>query len=397
MIIKNVTICDATKEIISDIEIVDGVVSKIEKNLSGDDVIDGSGKYLLPFLVDLNVNVANGSLNAKNIKALSDEAKNGGIGRVVLSPMTSPALDNEIVLEFAQNSLSSLSGARVELAINTLKEDMSLSDIAILLKKGAIVPYMSTFAKNDVAIKIAQYSKMYDVTLFVKAEDHSLVSSGVMLEGDVSSKLGLAGIADLSEVLHVSRMIEIAREFDIKILFKSIASPRSIYLIKQAKKDGVDVKCEVSAWHLLFSDESCSGYNTYAKLNPPLASTSDRFELLEHLSSGDIDMLSTLHAPSSPLYKEVAFFDAAYGCEGLRDALMLYYTRFVKTNIISFSKLIELCVKNPLEVLKESGGVIEVGKKANALLFDPEQTFTVMDKTVLNYGCELQGKIEAWF
>ncbi|MFA7070017.1 MAG: dihydroorotase [Sulfurimonas sp.] len=397
MVIKNVTICDANKEILSDIEIVDGVIKQIEKDIKTDEFIDGSGKFLLPMLVDLNVNVLDGSLSAKNIKELSLVAKAGGVGRVVLNPTTTPPLDNEIALEFAQNALHDLSGAKVDLAINTLKEDASLSNIAILLKKGAKAVYMSTIAKNDLAIRIAQYSQMYGVTLFVKAEDNSLISSGVMLEGDVSSKLGLAGIPDLSEVLHVSRMIEIAREFKISIVFKSLASPRSIYLIKQAKKDGVDVKCEVSIHHLLHTDESCKGFNTYAKLNPPLASQSDRFELLEYLANGDIDMLSTLHQPSSPLYKEIAFYDAAYGCDGLSDALSAYYSKFVKTKTISMSRLVELCVKNPLKTLGEDGGVIEVGKKIDTLLFEPNHSFVVDDKTSLNYGCELNGKIEAWF
>ncbi|MDX9813037.1 MAG: amidohydrolase family protein [Sulfurimonadaceae bacterium] len=397
MVIKNVTICDANKEILSDIEIVDGVIKQIEKDIKTDEFIDGSGKFLLPMLVDLNVNVLDGSLSAKNIKELSLVAKAGGVGRVVLNPTTTPPLDNEIALEFAQNALHDLSGAKVDLAINTLKEDASLSNIAILLKKGAKAVYMSTIAKNDLAIRIAQYSQMYGVTLFVKAEDNSLISSGVMLEGDVSSKLGLAGIPDLSEVLHVSRMIEIAREFKISIVFKSLASPRSIYLIKQAKKDGVDVKCEVSIHHLLHTDESCKGFNTYAKLNPPLASQSDRFELLEYLANGDIDMLSTLHQPSSPLYKEIAFYDAAYGCDGLSDALSAYYSKFVKTKTISMLRLVELCVKNPLKTLGEDGGVIEVGKKIDTLLFEPNHSFVVDDKTSLNYGCELNGKIEAWF
>ncbi len=397
MVIKNAIVCDIDGEREVDVCIENGIITQIGSNLNDDEVIDAKGLYFMPLLVDTNIRVQDSALNAKNIKAISDEALSGGVGHIVLNPNSTPAIDNEIVLEFAQNGLHDLSGAKVDLMINALREDATLSNIAILLKRGAVVPYMSTIAKNDLAIKIAQYCQMYDVTLFCKAEDNSLISSGVMLEGDISSKLGLAGIPDLSEVLHVSRMIEIARHFKIKILFKSIASPRSIYLIDKAKKDGVSVTCEVSIHHLLNSDEACKNFNTTAKLNPPLASHSDRIELMEALKNSQIDILTTLHQPSSPVNKEVAFYDAAYGCEGLKNAMSLYYTKLVKSGIVSMKELVRLCVKNPSDAIKEECGEIKVGQKANAMLFDPAKVVTMDEKLSLYDGEALYGEIKRIF
>jgi len=244
MLITNTIICDINGERELDVRIEDDVIVEIGKNLSDTNTVDAKGAYFMPLLVDTNISLQDATLNAKNIKNISDEALRGGVGHIVLNANTTPAIDNEIVLEFAQNGLHNIEGAKVDLTLNALKEDMTLSNIAILLKKGVVAPYMSTIAKNNLAIKIAEYVQMYKVTLFCKAEDNSLINSGVMLDGKVSSKLGLAGIPDLSEVLHVSRMIEIARHFKINILFKSIASPRSISLINQAKKDGLHVECE---------------------------------------------------------------------------------------------------------------------------------------------------------
>ncbi|MDP2893825.1 MAG: metal-dependent hydrolase [Sulfurimonas sp.] len=397
MVIKNAIVCDIDGEREVDVCIENGIITQIGSNLNGEEIIDAKGLYFMPLLVDTNIRVQDSALNAKNIKAISDEALSGGVGHIVLNPNSTPAIDNEIVLEFAQNGLHDLSGAKVDLMINALREDATLSNIAILLKRGAVVPYMSTIAKNDLAIKIAQYCQMYDVTLFCKAEDNSLISSGVMLEGDVSSKLGLAGIPDLSEVLHVSRMIEIARHFKIRILFKSIASPRSIYLIDKAKKDGVNVTCEVSIHHLLNSDEACKNFNTTAKLNPPLASQSDRAELIEALKNSQIDILTTLHQPSSPVNKEVAFYDAAYGCEGLKNAMSLYYTKLVKSGIVSMKELVRLCVKNPSDAIKEECGEIKVGQKANAMLFDPAKVVTMDEKLSLYDGEALYGEIKRIF
>ncbi len=393
MLIKNAIVCDVEGEREVDVRIQNSIVTEIGQNLQDTDVIDAKGSYLLPLLIDTNVRLQDSILNAQNIKKISDEAMRGGIGHIVLNADSNPAIDNEIVLEFAQNGLRDLKGAKVDLMLNSLKEDMTLSNIAILLKKGVIAPYMSTIAKNDIAIKIAEYVQMYKITLFCKAEDNSLINSGVMLDGDVSSQLGLAGIPDLSEVLHVSRMIEIVRHFKIKILFKAIASPRSIYLINQAKKDGLDVSCEVSIHHLLKSDKECQNFNTTAKLDPPLASQGDVKELIVALKNSQIDCLTLLHQPSSPVNKEVAFYNAAYGCEALCDALPLYYTKLVKTGLVSMSKLLKLTVQNPAKHLNLDKGKIQVGMQADLLLFDTQKSYVLKNIQSLYNKETLDGKI----
>lgn len=394
MLIVNAKICDVNGEKSGDVRIENGLIVEIGSNLKDETVIDAKGAYLLPSLLDLNVRLQDSSLNAKNLQATSKEALLGGVGHIVLNADSSPAIDNEVVLEFAQNGIANLNGAKIDLMLNTLKaEDSTLSNIAILLKRGVVAPFMSTIAKNDVATKIAEYVKMYGVTLFCKAEDNSLINAGVMLDGDVSSKLGLAGISYLSEVLHVSRMIEIARHFKIKILFKAIASPRSVELIKNAKKEGVDVSCEVSIHHLINSDEACAEFNTMAKLNPPLSSEADMKLLQEMLKNGDIDVLTTLHQPSSPLHKEVAFFDAAYGCSALGDALPLYYTKLVKPGLISMHELVRLTSFNSAKSINKEAGIIEVGKAADLVLFDVNETKLVNDIGSLYNKEQLSGRV----
>jgi len=393
MVIANALLCDVNGEKKCDIRIEEGVIKEIGENLEDKDLLDAKGAYFLPQLFDTNIRLQDGVLNAKNIKKTAYEALQNGIGHIVLNADSTPAIDNEVVLEFAQNSLHSLEGAKVEVMLNALQEDAKLSNIAILLKSGAIAPYMSTIAKNDVAIKIAEYVKMYDVTLFCKAEDNSLINSGVMLDGDVSSRLGLAGIPDLSEVLHVSRMIEIARHFKIKILFKSIASPRSIDLIDKAKKEGVAVSCEVSLHHLLCSENECDNFNTTAKLNPPLAALSDQKLLLEALQEKKIDILTTLHTPNSPVNKEVAFFDAHYGCEGLQHALGLYYTKLVKSGYLSMSELIRLTVQNPAKALAKESGEISEGMRVDALLFDPRSEQIIENQHSLYHKQSISGEV----
>jgi dihydroorotase len=394
MVIQNAIVCDIYGQKECDVRIENGIITELGKQLQDTEVLDAQGAYLLPALVDTNIQLLDSSLNAKNIAKLAQEAKQGGVGHIVLSPKTTPAIDDEIVLEFAQNGIKNITDVQVDVMLNTLKEDMTLSNIAIMLKKGVVAPFMSTIAKNNLAMKIAEYVKMYDVTLHVKAEDNSLFNAGVMLEGDVSSKLGLAGIPELSEVLHVSRMIEIARYYNIKIVFQSIASPRSVALITQAKKEGVAVSCEVSLHHLVACDEACEGFNTTAKLNPPLASKEGMTQLQNLLKEGAIDMLTTLHQPSSPLNKEVAFFDAAYGCEALSDAYALYYTKLVKSGLISMSTLVELAVKNPAQTIGYEKGEIKEGVVADVVLLNTQESYTIQNKQSLYDAQEVFGVLK---
>jgi len=393
MLITNAVVCDVNGERKIDVQVEDGVIVAIGSNLKDENVIDAKGAYLLPSLIDLNVRVLDSSLNATSIAQVSKEAYKGGVGRVVLNADTYPAIDNEVVLEFAQNGIKDITDTQIDFMINTQKEDTTLSNIAILLKKGALAPYMSTFAKNNLAIKIAEYVKMYKVTLFCKAEDNSLVNNGVMLDGDVSSNLGLAGIPELSEILHVSRMIEIARYLEIKILFKSIASPRSVKLITKAKEEGVQVSCEVSLHHLLHCDEACNDFNTTAKLNPPLASKTSMKLLQDALKNEEIDILTTLHQPSSPVNKEVAFYDAAYGCDALSDALGLYYTKFVKSGILTMAELLKLTVQNPAKSLGYQAGEIKVGQKADLTLLDINESYTIENEQSLYNGDMVYGVV----
>ena len=391
MIYKN---CRLPNDDKVDIEVRDGLVVQIASTLQGDVQKDLQGAYIVPKLVDLNVRLKDASLSATTINQCAKEAKKGGVGTLVLQPDSTPRIDNEIVLEFAQNSIKDIDDVVMEIAIDALLEDLSLSNIAILLKKGAVAPRMSTKAKNNIAMKVAEYVKMYKKSLLCKAEDNSLISQGVMFEGDVSSRLGLAGIPELSEVVHVSRMIEIARFYDIDILFHSIASPRSLDMITKAKAEGVRVSAEVSLHHLLLSDKACEDFNTTAKLDPPLVDEALREKLVDALKEGRIDILTQLHQPSSPVNKEVAFFDAAYGSSALADAWPLYYTKLVQSGILSFEELIELTVTRPLSLLGKEAVQLKSGANIeNFVALDLNASYKVENSNSLYNGEKLNAQV----
>jgi dihydroorotase len=397
MIISNALLCDIDGERRCDLLIEDGVITEISQKIEGDERIELDGAYLLPGLVDTNVRPRDAQINGATLERLAKKALSGGVTTAVLLPDSNPSIDNEIVLEFVQNQRYHEDGAVLEASIATIDSTGGMSNIAILLKRGAVAPYVRSSAKNNTFCRIAEYAKMCDVTLFVRAEDESLAQDGVINEGEVAGKLGLVGISPLSEILHVSRFIELARFYEIKIVFKSITQPRSLELIKKAKSEGLNVQAEVSLHHLILSDRACEDFNTTAKIDPPLVEDEAVVKLQEALKNGDIDMLTSLHQSQSAINKEVAFAEAKYGSDSVGEALSLYYNKLVKEGFIDMRRLIELTCKNSAASIAKSSGKIEVGDSCEMVVFDKKQSLKVENPNSLYDGEVLQGRVTAAF
>jgi len=391
MIIKNAVLCDANGERRSDVELKDGIIVKIADNLSGDNILDAKGAYLLPGLVDLNVSLPDGQLNASRLQGLSKSAIKGGVTTLALNPDSEPAINNEIVLEFVLEQ--KLDGAKIASAICATQEDKALSNIAILLKKGAVAPSLSSAVDNNLIRRVFEYMKMYEGTVFCSARDKALNGNGVMFEGKVSARLGLPGISVLGEIIHVTKMIEIARHFDVQVLFKGLFTRRSIEMIMSAKKEGLKVYSEISIHHLALDDNACDGFNTYAKIFPPLADKKGKESLRESLKNGEIDVLTSLHSPQSKVNKEVAFYDAAYGTEAIEEILPLYYTKLVKTELITLSELSKMVSFTPCQMIKHNAGLIEEGLAADLVLFDASAKTEMTNAQSLYKSESLNGKI----
>lgn len=391
MIIKNAILCDARGEKEADVEIQGGLITKIAPHLEGESVIDAKGAYLLPGLIDLNVSLRDGQLNASRLHELSRAALKGGVTTAVLNPQSEPAINNEIVLEFVLDQ--KFEGAEIRSAVCATQEDKALSNIAILLKKGAVAPSLISSVDSNLIRRIFEYMKMYEGTVFCSAQDKALNGNGVMFEGSVSASLGLPGIPVLGEIIHVSKMIEISRYFDVQVLFKGLFTRRSIEMITQAKKEGLKVFSEISIHHLALDDSACEGFNTYAKIFPPLADAKGQESLRDSLKKGQIDILTSLHSPQSKVNKEVAFYDAAYGTEAIEEILPLYYTKLVKSGLISLSKLSEMVSSTPAQMIKKNSGLIQEGQVADLVLFDADATTQVENGQSLYRGERLNGKI----
>ncbi|MDX9966879.1 MAG: amidohydrolase family protein [Sulfuricurvum sp.] len=393
MIISGAVICDINGERRADVRIEEGIITEIGEELEGTERIDAKGCYLFPGLVDTDVRLKDGQLNRTNLEKLSRRALRGGVTTAVLASDCSPRIDDEITLEFVQQHRHLAHGATIESTLSALNEEGNLSNIAIMLKKGSLAVHTDTIDDYNRISRIAQYLKMADKTLFYKATDKSLFESGVMSDGEIASQLGLPGISPLSEVVHVASMIEIARHFGIRIVFKSVTEPRTVEMIAQARTEGVDVSCEVSLHHLLKNDSACLGFDTDAKINPPLVSETKRLILLEALRNGTVASLSALHQPNSDVHKDITFYDAQFGTTAIEEYLPLCYTYLIRPGTISVARFAEIASRVPGSHVGIESGEIAVGAKGDVVVFDPEGTTSVLHHHSLYKNETLQGKV----
>ncbi|NPA81781.1 MAG: amidohydrolase family protein [Epsilonproteobacteria bacterium] len=397
MVIKNAVIFENGEEKRVDVKIIDGKIEEISPKITtlGDEFIDAEGLYLFPSIVDLNVRLYNDKLNRKNLDRLFENALKGGIGTFVLMPDFSPKIDNETILEFLNARISEESKIRTFLSIAASRDGERLNNISTLLKYGSDVLFENSSANGNIIRRAMQYAKMKEIPFMIFCNNPDLNDSGVMNESEVSFKLGLAGISKISEISEAAKIAEMAVYYGIKLIFQSLSTARSIEIANDAKSRNEKIFCEVSIHHLVKNDSSCEGFNTAAKLMPPLRDEEEREKLLEALMDDKIDVLTALHSPKSVLYKDVAFADAKYGIDSIRDFLPLCYTYLVRENIIDFEKLFEKISLNPSKILNlKDRGAVKEGYRADLILFNPSYKEIKEDKTSLYYKDTIYGKVE---
>ncbi|WP_267905534.1 amidohydrolase family protein [Nitrosophilus alvini] len=399
MVIKNALIVDSKGEREADIEIKDGKIAKIGTDLSSDEIYDAKGCSVLPGIVELNAKTCDDRVSVDSLAKLAKNSAKGGVTTVLLNPHLNPKIDDEIILEFvkSQNELNSKSDIKPMITAIKGEENEQLSEIAILLKKGAAAIYTSSDIDSSLMRRVFEYAVMYEIPLHCRAQNCSLRAGGVMHEGEVSSELGLGGIPELEENIEVAKIVEFLNRYRIETVFKSLSSARSVELVNEAKKRGFKAYAEVSIHHLVKSDEACRGYNTCAKIDPPLRDRENRELLLQMLKNGQIDFLTSLHSPKSMVQKDIAFDEAAYGVDAISLYLPIAYTYLVKSGILNMSDLTKLLCKNPAKVLGLNHGTIEEGCSADIVIFDPDKKRVVENEESLYYKEELFGEVTATF
>lgn len=367
-----------------------------------------AGLIVAPGLIDMHVHLrVPGQEYKEDMASGTAAARAGGFTAIACQPNTSPAIDHASIVGQILD-LARAADARVHViaAVSRGLENKELTEMSYLKEAGAVGVGDDAFpvAESSFLRRAMEYCSMLDLPYIAHCEDKWLTGDGVMNEGYVSTVLGLKGIPRTAENAGTARNILIATDTGCRLHILHVSTKESVEIIRQAKKLGAPITAETCPQYLVLTDESCIGYETDAKMSPPLRTFADQEALKQGLADGTIDVIATDHAPHAPHEKEQEFDRAPFGMIGLETSLGLVLTHLVKPGILTLSQAIEKMSWAPARVLKVAGGTLAVGVPADITVIDPEIEWKVdvnlfrskSRNTVLN-GISLTGRAVATY
>ncbi len=380
ILIKNGRVIDPANNIDAELDLLieDGRIVELGHALAVADaeVIDASGLLVTPGLVDIHVHLRDPGLEYKeDVISGTRAAAAGGVTSLACMPNTSPIIDNLAICRYIITKAQEQGSANV-FPIGSITKGLkgeTLSEMGELKEGGCVafsddgVPVVS----SELMRRGLEYADTFDAPIISHAEDLSLVGSGVMNEGPVATELGLKGIPWVAEDAMTARDIMLAEFTGGRLHMAHVSTRGSVELVRQAKARGVRVTCEATPHHFTLTDEAVRGYDTNAKMNPPLRSQQDRDAVRAGLADGTIDAIATDHAPHHIDEKNVEFAIAMNGIVGLETLLPLTL-QLVKENVIDLNRAIALMTCQPARVIGIDRGTLSRGAFADIALINPD-------------------------
>lgn len=405
IVLKNGRIIDPRqkRDEVADLWVSGGLVVEPDSLPSADaEIYDMTGCWVVPGLIDMHVHLREpGEEYKETIESGTMAAAAGGFTAVACMPNTHPVNDNGSVTKFiVQKSMGC--GARVYPvgAISKELKGEKLAEYGEMKQAGAIAltDDGQPVVDSQLMRRAMEYASSHEMLIMSHSEELSLSKNGCMNEGELSTRMGLRGIPASAESIMVQREIALAELTGARVHIAHVSTEQSVDLIRSAKARGVKVTAETAPHYFTLTEKAVLGYNTNAKMNPPLRSEGDRQAIRGALRDGTLDAIATDHAPHSILEKEVEFNYAANGISGLETSLPLTMA-LVRENIIGAARLVELMSCAPARILGVPGGSLHYGAVADITVIDPERRFTFTAAKSLSKGkntpfdgWELQGK-----
>lgn len=368
-----------------DVLIEDGQIRAIDRPGSflgvGDSGIDASGCIVAPGFVDMHVHLREPGFEYKETVLTGvQSAVAGGFTTVACMANTNPVNDNGAVTRYIIEKAEEANLAHV-LPIGALSKGLkgeSLADIGEMVAAGAVAisddgrPVMD----GNLMRRALEYCSMFNLPISVHEEDLHLAASGVMNEGPIALRLGLKGIPNAAEDVMVARDIILSRLTGGRLHIAHASTRGAVALVRQAKAEGLAVTAEAAPHHFSLTEDAVEGYNTNAKMAPPLRQKEDVEAIKEGLRDGTIDAIATDHAPHHRDEKDVEFDQALNGIVGLETALPLTLN-LVTEGVFSLSEAIRKLAVNPARILGLPCGTLSLGAPADVTIFDPTRTWKV--------------------
>ena len=370
---------------IKDILIENGIISKIDDGLESDpeSIIEIPGLHVSSGWMDCFANFCDpGEEFKETLQSGAKAAAAGGYTEVMLIPNTSPVVSNKSQVEYLTEKGKTLPVTIHPIgAITKNAEGKELSEMFDMFHSGAIAfsDGINPVQSSGILQKSLEYLVAINGTIIQLPDDKNIGTHGLMNEGAVSTRLGLQGKPALSEELMVGRDIELVRYTNSRIHFTGISTKKSLDLIINAKKEGLNVTCSVTPYHLFFSDDDLVEYDTNLKVNPPLRTKEDRDALREGIKNGSIDFIASHHQPQDWDHKVCEFQYAKNGMETLESVFGA-----VLASGISAASFVKMQTENIHSVFNLHLPAFDVGQKANLTLFLPEEKYLFEEKNILS-------------
>lgn len=347
-----------------------------------DDVVDARGWWVLPGAVDMHTHLRQpGQERKETIATGTRAAAAGGVTAVACMPNTEPAIDEASVVERVQGIARRDGAVRVWVigALTKGRQGQELAEMGEMADAGAVAfsDDGSTVMDSWVMRAALTYAAGVGRPVITHSLDESLAKGGVMREGLLSLRLGLPGIPAEAESVVVARDLSLVRLTGARLHVAHVSTKASVELIRQARRDGLPVTAEVTPHHLFLTDEALEGYDSSAKVSPPLGDEEDRQALRAALASGVIDAVASDHAPHAVEEKAAELDHAPFGAVGLETMLSLVLGELVHQGVLTPLAAVRAVSLSPARILGLPAGRLAPGEVADLTLFDPGREWVV--------------------
>lgn len=386
LLIKNGRVIDPAQKLDETLDLLveNGLIKELGKGLAapaGAKTIDASGCFVTPGLIDMHVHLRDPGLEYKeDIVSGTRAAVAGGFTSVACMPNTKPVIDNKAIASYIIHKAKAEGFCNV-FPIGSITYGSNgerMAEMGELKESGCVaVSDDGKPVKNSELMRRAlQYANGMGIMVISHAEDLELVGEGVMNEGLTATELGLKGIPRVAEDIATSRDVLLAEYTNAPLHIAHVSTAGSVRIIREAKARGVKVTCETAPHYFSLTDDAVRGYNTNAKMNPPLREAADVTAIKAGLKDGTIDAIATDHAPHHLDEKDVEFNEAMNGIVGLETSLALSL-KLVAEKVLTLAQLVEKLALNPAKILGIERGTLKPGAIADITVIDPKIEWTV--------------------
>ena len=393
------------RDAVDDVAMADG---RIVASLAGKPgrVLDAKGLVVAPGLIDLAARLREPGYEYKaTLESEMDAAVAGGVTSLACPPDTDPPLDEPGLVDMLRRRALALNRARVYPvgALTVKLEGRQLTEMAELAEAGCVAFSQADAAVADTQVlwRALQYAATFGFPVWLRAEDLWLAQGGVAHDGEVATRLGLAGIPACAETVALGTLLELVRATGARVHVCRISSAAGVAMLRRARHDGLPLTCDVGVHHVHLSDMDLGYFDAQCRLEPPLRSPRDRDALGAGLVDGTIDCIVSDHTPVDDDRKHLPFAEAEPGATGLELLLPLALKWGVQAKL-NLAQTLARVTSAPARILGVDAGRIAPGASADLVLFDPQAPFRVSAQALKSQGkntpflgLELAGRVHA--